>query len=352
MARSGVIYGESGSYKSTSAAHFSRYIYEVTGKRTLLFSLDGGGWGPMDPEIQAGLILPYRCNIQVPLPVIRKISQGYWPERPEETSIAATNLRAVNWQEFGGMVVEGMTSISQALMRHLADQGIKTGEEATNQFAQNVMVDGVKTAEKFAGNSRGHYGFVQNQLYSMVMNFTGLPCHYVLFTALESRTEEDDRTTIYGPAVAGKKATAMVPSWVGDCIHSQTTPVKRSVQVPDPADPKKLVDSEVVDTVARMYFMKHPDPATGIMFPAKPRVSPERVADLLRRYPGGYFEPTPQKGFDEYLRTVDERGKSQAESVTKWRDEVDQRFRRGKWAATAAEPQPAKVSPATPVSTK
>jgi len=52
MARSGVIYGASGTFKSTAGKHFSRYIYKKTGKATLLFSLDGGGWGPMEPEIR------------------------------------------------------------------------------------------------------------------------------------------------------------------------------------------------------------------------------------------------------------------------------------------------------------
>ena len=55
MARSGIIYGDSGSLKSTAAKHFSHYIYERTGKKTLLLSMDGGGWGPMEPEIQAGI---------------------------------------------------------------------------------------------------------------------------------------------------------------------------------------------------------------------------------------------------------------------------------------------------------
>src|ERR1035437_3721946 len=177
MARTGVIYGASGSYKSTAAKHFSHYIYEITGKATLLLSMDGGGWGPMEPEIQARMIVPYRCSAQVPLPVLRKISQGYWPTDPNETDVAKTNYVKVDWTKFGGVIVEGLSSISQALMRNLADKNMKTGEEATSPFSLPIIVDGLLTSESFAGNSRGHYGFVQNQLYSMVMNFSGLPCH-------------------------------------------------------------------------------------------------------------------------------------------------------------------------------
>jgi hypothetical protein len=337
MARSGIIYADSGCFKSTAAKHLAHYIYERTHKLTLLLSMDGGGWGPMQPEIDAGLIQAYRCNIQVPLPTLRKISQGYWPEDVSQTEASQTNLKLVDWGKYGGLIVEGVTSISQALMRHLADKGIKTGEEAVNPFLQQVIVEGRATPEQFAGNSRAHYGFVQNQLYSMMANFNSLPCEYVLFTGLESRAEEDDRTPVYGPQIAGKKATALVPSWVGDCIHAQGTAVKKTVQVPDPADPKKLVDSEIVETKVRMYFVKHPDPVTGIMYPAKPRVSPEAIPALMKKWPGGYFEPGLDKGFDEYLHTVDELNQGQRNVVDEWRKKVDEKWGRGQAGGQAGQ---------------
>ena len=327
MARSGILYGDSGTGKSTAAKHFSHYIYEKTHKLTLLLSLDGGGWGPMQPEINAGLINAYRCNIEVPLPTLRKISQGFWPVDSAMTRAAETNLVGVDWGKYGGVIVEGVTSISQALMRHLADKGIKTGEDVTSPFMQQVIVDGRMVAEQFAGNSRAHYGFVQSQLYSLMMNFNSLPCEYVLYTGLESRAEEDDRTLIYGPQIAGKKATALVPSWVGDCIHAQGVPVRKTVRIPDPSDPKKLVDSEIVETAIRMYFVKHPDQATGIMYPAKPRVSPEAIPELMKRWPGGYFEPGLSEGFDCYLKTVDELTGTQENAVDAWRKKVDEKWR-------------------------
>lgn len=328
MARSGIIYGDSNTLKSTAGKHFSHYIYERTGKCTLLLSLDGGGWIPMQPEIDAGIISAYRCNIEVPLPTLRKISQGYWPLNTAATRAAETDLRLVDWAKFGGMIVEGVTSISQAMMRHLADKGIKTGEDATSPFAQSVLVDGKVVSEQFAGSSRAHYNFVQNQLYSLITNFNSLPCEYVLFTGLEARSEEDDRTLIYGPQIAGKKATALIPSWVGDCIHSQGISVRRTVQVPDVADPKKMVDSEIVETRVRMYFMKHPDPITNILYPAKPRVTPEAIPGLMKEYPGGYFEPGLEEGFDQYLHTIDRLNQGQTDRLAKWRAEVDVRFGR------------------------
>src|SRR5579863_6745198 len=306
MARSGIIYGDSNTGKSTAAKHFSHYIYERTGKCTLLLSMDGGGWGPMQPEIDAGVISAYRCNTEIPLPTLQYISKGYFPADTNETEATRNNLTPIDWNKFGGFIVEGVTSISEAIMRHLADKQIKTGEDATSPFHQRVLVEGRVETVTFAGNSKAHFGFAQKSLYSLIMNFIGLPCDYVFFTGLESRAEDDDRTPIYGPQIAGKKATALIPSWVGDCIHAQGTAVRRTVAVPDPADPTKKVDTEIVDTVVRMYFVKHPDPVTNIMFPAKPRVTPGQIPALMERYPGGFFQPGLDKGFDEDLKFVDE----------------------------------------------
>ena len=307
----------------------------------------------MQPEIDAGVISAYRCNIEVPLPTLRKISQGYWPANTSATKAAETDLRAIDWNKFGGVIVEGVTSISQAIMRHLADRGIKTGEDATSPFSQQVILDGKVIQEQFAGNSRSHYGFVQNQLYSLVTNFNSLPCEYVLFTGLESRAEEDDRTLVYGPQIAGKKATALVPSWVGDCIHAQGFPVQKVIQVPDPNDPKKMIDSVLITTTVRMYFLSHPDPVTSIRYPAKARVTPEAIPALMKEYPGGYFEPGLAEGFDRYLALVDRLNQGQRNAVDEWRKKVDEKWGRGagQTGQTGQTGQPGQVA-SQPVATK
>lgn len=336
MAKTGCIYGSSGSWKTTAVKHFSHYIAETTGKATLLLSTDGGGWGPCDPEVNAGMIRAYRCDTaNIPLPILRKISQGYWPVNTSETDPAKLNLVPINWDEVGGIAVEGLTSISQMLMRYLADKAIKTGEDATNAFRQKVVVNGAVTEEIFAGSSRGHFGFVQNQLYGLVMNFGSLPAKYVLFTAHESKTEDDDRSTIYGPAIAGKKATALVPSWVGDCIHAQDYKVERLTQVPDISDPKKLVESKVIDTVVRAYYKKHPDPDTGILFPCKPRITPEKYQELEKEFPGGFYMPSLTEGFDRYLKVVDKLTAEQGDELKGWRQRMDAKLRPQAVAAPA-----------------
>jgi hypothetical protein len=332
MARSGVIYGDTDTFKTTAIAHFARYIAEKTGKATLLFSADGGGWGPCQEEVDVGMIRAYRCDTAtIPLPVLRKVSQGYWPANPEATSISDVDFRPVPWDEIGAVAVEGFTSIGTMLMRHVADRNLKTGEEGTTPFSMPIRVNGEIRQETFAGNSRGHYNFVQNQLYGLTMNFISWPVEYVLFTGHEKKTEDTDRTTVMGIAVPGKAISALIPTWVGDCIHAQDYQVPITTVVSKPGGKSGEMENLITfERHCRYYFRKHPDPVTGLCYPAKPRISHSAVAELDKRFPGGFFEPTPEHGFDLYLKVIDELAAMKTDSLKGWRERADAKLGRAK----------------------
>lgn len=335
MARSGVIYGATGTFKTTAIAHFARWIAETTGKATLLFSSDGGGWESCQEEVLAGMIRPYRCDsATIPLPVIRRVSQGYWPANPEEPDISQVDFLPVNWNDIGGMAVEGLTSIGTMLMRYCADKNLKTGQEGTSSFMQPIRVGGQIVSEQFAQNSKAHYGFVQNQLYSLINNFTSLPVSYVLFTAHEKKYAEDGELQC-GISVPGKAITPLIPTWVGDCIHAQDYAVPSVVKVADPTKEGGYAEESTVRIRCRYYFVKHPDPATGAIFDAKPRVTHSKALALEKEFPGGFFVPTTESGFDGYLRVVDRLAQDAAgaDSLKDWRSRMDAKLGRAKGAA-------------------
>lgn len=336
MARSGVVYGPTKSFKTSQIKWFAHYIAELTGKSTLLLSLDGGGWAPCQPEVDAEMIRPYRCEVNVlPLTILRKISQGYWPSDPSETEPSRINLVPINWQEVGAVAFEGWTSAGVCISRYLADKGISVGGEDRTKnnmmFSLPITVDGTVVQENFGSTTRGDYKFIQNTLNGLVMNFNSLPCEYVLYTALESKTEDDDRSTIYGPAIEGKKGTAQCGAWVGDLIHAQDYQVPRQVQVPNPAGGDPVMQT-VFDITVRYFFKKHPDPSTGILFPAGTRCPPEKIGELEKVYPGGYFEPQAdgRHSLGEYLKLVDQLAGQQADSLRGWRERADKMLGRVK----------------------
>lgn len=348
MARSGILYGPTNTFKTTQVAFFARWIAETTGKATLLFSTDGGGWAPCQEEVDAGMIRPFHCDVgTTPLAQIRAISKGYWPINPEEPDILKVKFSPVKWDEIGGIAVEGLTSIGSVLMRHCADNNLKTGQEGTNPVKVPILMeqpDGTdKLAwESFAGNSQGHYNFVQNQLFSLVTNFQSLPVAYVLFTAHEKKYKEDGAPmSQYGISVPGNAITPLVPTWIGDCLHAQDYKVPVKQRVPSVEDPSKTVEEETIRTYVRYYFVKHPDPDTGLLFDAKPRVTHSKARELEKVFPGGFFVPTPERGLDMYLRAVDKLAQDavQSDALKAWREKMDAKLGRTQNVAVAKSSQ-------------
>jgi hypothetical protein len=163
-----------------------------------------------------------------------------------------------------------------------------------------------------------------------VTNFISLPVAYVLFTAHEKKYAEDGELQC-GISVPGKAITPLVPTWVGDCIHAQDFKVVEKTRVPDPTKPGEFREEEVVGVVCRYYFRKHIDPATGAIFEAKPRVTHSKAMELNKVFPGGFFTPTPEHGFDDYLRAVDKLAQdaAQSDALKDWRRKADEKLGRG-----------------------
>lgn len=332
MARSGVIYGSTGTYKTTAVKHFSHYIAQRTGKATLLLSADGGGWAPCDPEVKAGMIQPYRINPRGVPQTIRKVGQGYWPD---ERGV----FRPIDYGQYGGMAVEGWTSIAVALLRFLSENDINIGGEVRAKLgAFNAPIavgeNGTEQVvqERFSSTTRGDYGEMPKQLNSFTLNVSSLPLEYVLFTALDKVGEDDQRSTIGGPDIPGKQSLYSAPQWVGDCIHAQDYQTKVAIKTPVPGGAAgEMTEMEVVSTVVRYHFLTHTDPVTGIKYHCKPRVTPEKVGELYKRFPGGFFEPTPDGGFDTYLKALDELADAQAQSdgLRGWRERMQEKLGRG-----------------------
>jgi hypothetical protein len=312
-------YGSSGAGKTAEILRLAKFVYKRTGKRLRLASCDGGGWKPLDGAIKAGLIEPWGVSaIENPRSVLRKLSQGFWPETVTRNGTLGLVLRAPSsktWDDIGALAIEGLTSIANIIMRDALNRQLKVaGDDPQAQFTEKVYVAGLdgkelSQDEKYSFASRGNYNDSQRAVYDIVTNYRSLPVAYVYTSALETRGEEEDtRKTIVGPAVIGKAVTSQVGSWVGDLLHADDY----FEDVPDPQhkltpDQLKLGAKQRMMQVVkrRVWFMRHPDPATGLVFPAKPRVAPEMMPRLLEAFPGGYYEPTSEWGLDRYLEVVE-----------------------------------------------
>jgi len=333
MAELILVYGGTGSFKTAQLKFLAKYAYKAWGKRTRLASCDGGGWKPLESSVKAGLIEAWGVStLENPRTVLRKLSQGFWPKPLNGKLVLAEDKRHLA-DKIGVFALEGLTSVANVIMRDALNKqmvvaGDQKGERGAISFDEKVQtinpIDGkeLTVTEKYSFATQGNYNDAQRATYDFCTNLRSLPIPIVYLTALEARGEEEDtKKTIIGPAVVGKAMTAQVGSWVGDQIHAEDY----FVNEPDPTDkPPAGVDAKLYKprmkqvTKARYWFIRHPDQVTGMLFPAKPRLDPDQIPELLKIYPGGYFEPTEHSGIEVYLEVVDKLQAAATDDLVEW----------------------------------
>src|SRR5882724_7769754 len=193
-------YGSSGAGKTAEILRLAKFVYARTGKKLRLASCDGGGWKPLESAIKAGLIEAWSVSaIENPRSVLRKLSQGFWPEVTNKNGQLGLVLRAPSsktWDEIGALAVEGLTSIANIIMRDALNRQLKVaGDDPQAQFSESVQVAGLDgkeltQQEKYSFASRGNYNDAQRATYDIITNYRSLPVMYVYTSALESRGEE------------------------------------------------------------------------------------------------------------------------------------------------------------------
>jgi hypothetical protein len=339
MAELILVYGGTGSFKTAQLKFLAKYAYRAWGKTTRLASCDGGGWKPLESSVKAKLIDAWGVSsLENPRSVLRKLSQGYWPKATgTPPKLVLGQDMAELRTKIGVIGLEGLTSVANIIMRdalnkQLVVSGDQRGEKGAIQFEEKVNVldamgKELTSTEKYSFATQGNYNDAQRATFDFCTNLRSLPVPIVYLTALEARGEEEDtRKTIIGPAVIGKAMTSQVGAWVGDQIHAEDY----FVNEPDPTDkPPVGTDAKLYKprmkqvTKARYWFIRHPDPVTGMLFPAKPRLDPDKIPELLAIYPGGYFEPTEHTGIEVYLEVVDRLQASATDDVVEWMKQQD-----------------------------
>lgn len=260
-----LVYGQSGCRKTTNVGLAASYYYELTGKRTRLVSADGGGFEPIAPLVAAGIVEVWPINDQVhPIEALDLACQGYWPADPADPKSKALPPTAETWKQVSMIALEGLTSMGDLILRRLRDSKARLSQDPAYSWA-----DGSTT---YSGSNMSYYGFVQDRLYDFAMKTQMIPVDRVLWTALEGKGEEEGtRIPIYGPAIAGKKATGKAAQWFGNCLHIEVLTTEEA----DVRTKQINIKSEPV-----MYLRNHADPLTKIVFTAKTRVPYQLAGEL------------------------------------------------------------------------
>ncbi len=318
-------FGETGARKTTAMGRAARYMYERTGLPSRAIYSDMGNWQVIRGEVEAGIIEPFLITGEPNmLQLLHKLARGEWPAKIQDgiaverhpvdpkdpTGIGdAKMLKTPDLgSKIGAYFWEGLSSTSDLLMKYLRDYRVNIKGEVPSQF-QSMDKDSGK-ATLFCANSLAHFGYTQDEMIvSLLAEFSALPVERVFITAHESEgTDEETREPIRGPALAGKKGTNRIGKNLGDLFH---------FDVYNKTDAAK----GTVSTDVRVFYKNHPDPKfPNITYKCKTRVPEQLVAELERKFPGGYFSPTQ---FDEFLAFYDSLMDKAAADATEWRRKVD-----------------------------
>lgn len=287
-------YGATGTRKTTNVGGFAKYVWETTRAPVRYITADGGGWEPIEPYIQAGIILPYRLSDSPTLlEQIRLFMKGRWPNDKGELVQNSDNV--------GAYAIEGLTSISMLMLRHLVGKGQKVAQDVVGQFREG--------SEVFGAAAMAHYGFVQQFTLDMIGSFSTLPTlsKRVLFTAHEGKgQDEQTRQTIYGPAAVGKAITDKIPFFVSDLLHFETS----------------VIDAKKNETTVRAYLKNHPDAdLQSILWPAKVRMPFDVVHEFTTKWPEGYIDLGKESLYD-FLKFMEQARAKSANSISKWKEEL------------------------------
>lgn len=338
MAKTFLIYGPTGSGKTSQIVPLAKWIYETTGKVTRVISSDMGGVSPIEREglISAKIVdvLNMAGDDSKLLSKWRKLSRGWWPkiveEETEDKDADGIGKGTTSKKRFrriledkaalakvGLICIEGATSTSEQLMRHLVKQEVTAEDGKVSAIGpQGASGRYEEDGEVVGGNSKGHYNIVQIEMHGLFSAFSSLPDDVLVgWSAAEGRgLIKKSGESCYCPQLAGEAKNALVPSWVGDCFHFH--------DIPEITDMQGNITQE---KEVRAYFIPHVDGESDITYRCKSRVGLSDIENLKERFPGGYIKLGTQQGegLDQYFRWLEERKGSNLEGLMKWKSEMD-----------------------------
>lgn len=286
MAQTFLLYGVSGTFKTTSLGEAADYQFDVTKKITRLITGDSS-FEPCMDQISRGVMEVWDMSTcPYPIAATIKVSEGYWPSKwkDKERGIADEGSLVKDGLDGVGLVeVEGLTMLANLFKSDLVRKGVSLGEplQGTEKGSANHTELGVG----FLGASRGTYGFVQDRTYDYIKGLKALPVPRVIVTGHEGKGEDQvQKKTIFGPEIAGRAKTDKVSGWFANTLHFESYSYTEQTK----GQGGKV--STVKRTGTRAYFRTHPDTELNTVYwPAKLSLTPRQMAALNKKFPEGFF---------------------------------------------------------------
>lgn len=189
------LYGDTGSGKTTLAGEYAKYVRKTRGQDSTLYTSDLGGFASISSLARAGVLDVFELGPQ----------DNPWIWIDDAVSGKGCN------EKTGLAIFDSGTSQAEALLSACSHADFQIGQQRTQRF----QVSKGEKSLNVSLNNEAHYGVVQGFLLDAIWKSTWLTRKGidVIWTFSVHRGEEQDRTPILGPKLAGKALTAAIPKW-------------------------------------------------------------------------------------------------------------------------------------------
>lgn len=226
-----LFHSDTGEGKTSWVEQMALHVYNVSGKKSRLTSMDGGGVAHLS-SVGMGVLDVWVISQEAKIETINLASMGYWPldrDDPKSKLVAPGPSNKV--EEVGVWGFESLASMGQAELEELTQMRAdgKTGAG----MGGSTFTSGTT---KFATPGQDFYGTVQGKMKKAVVQTQLLSIEHSVWTTRTLKAVDEGRTDpCYGPMLIGKAATPDIPGWFVHTIHLDseevTTPSKMGVGV-------------------------------------------------------------------------------------------------------------------------
>ena len=203
-----LLYGRTGSGKSTQAGKLAEEVYIRTGKKTRLNTADRGGQDTIQPYVDLGVIDVEPLGDSDPWIWLNKVVRGYVRRNGKWILDKALN------SQIGLQIFESAHAIAKLLkldMERKAAFGVNIGGDVNSSFdvtdasGEKLKVGSTKGFQKFS--------IPQARLWEEIMESHRLDTDYVLWTAGLNKGEDDVNSAakVIGPDIIGNALTPSLP---------------------------------------------------------------------------------------------------------------------------------------------
>lgn len=203
-----LVFGSTGSGKTPMIGELAEEYFKLYKRKTRLAAADKGGWDSIRPYVELGIIQ---------LEPMTGDPWVWW-----NNVIQGKVWRGGKWvealdPEIALYAFEGMTTLADEVMKWMSTESGK-GKAIGGPSAGNFTVGSGVDSIKIGNNNMTHYKIAQNYVYEMVTRSQYLP-GTTLWTAGDSRADDESVGGVVGPQTAGRAQTPEIPRWFNRTFH-------------------------------------------------------------------------------------------------------------------------------------